>query len=221
MKQSLLPASHDPYNFDLCERALASDIDIELGSTNMQSLQGKFLVAARHLNDPNFYKTVVLIIDHNEEGAMGLVVNRPSSLSVAAALSHQFNLGSVDGSVHFGGPVDREALFILHNASDVKCCKNAIVPGVFSVGTSSEFEQVLEDVGSQHEGVSFRVFHGCAGWAPDQLESEIDRGDWMILNASAESTFHEDPYELWDLCLEKVFIANRILPHTTRNPEWN
>ncbi len=188
----------------------------------MQSLQGKFLVAARHLNDPNFFKTVVLIIDHNDEGAMGLVVNRPSSLSVAAALSHEFNLGSVDESVHFGGPVDREALFILHNSNNIECCKNAIVPGVFSVGTSSEFEQVLQGVSSKkNSGLSFRVFHGCAGWAPDQLEGEIDRGDWLMLNASAESTFHEDPYELWDLCFERVLVSNRILPHTAKNPEWN
>lgn len=185
------------------------------------ALKGHFLVAARHLNDPNFFRTVVLIIDHGAEGAMGLVVNRPSCLSVAAALSHEFDLSSSAEMVHFGGPVDREALFILHNSDPGDCCKQVVVPGVVTVGTSEEFHKVLNGVQSQDPSLAYRIFHGCAGWAPDQLEGEIERGDWLVLEASSEATFHEDPYELWDVCLSKVFQANRILPHAVQNPEWN
>lgn len=185
-----------------------------------QPLKGHFLVAARHLNDPNFFKTVVLIIDHGDEGAMGLVVNRPSCLSVAAALSHEFDLSASSEMVHFGGPVDREALFILHNADRGDCCKQIVVPGVVTVGSSEEFQSVLGAVEAQ-EPLAYRIFHGCAGWAPDQLEGEIERGDWLVLPACSETTFHEDPYELWDFCLSKIHRANRILPHVVRNPEWN
>lgn len=185
-----------------------------------QSLKGQFLIAARHLNDPNFFKTVVLIIDHGEEGAMGLVVNRPSCLSVATALSHEFDLSSSEEMVHFGGPVDREALFIIHNCDEDDCCRE-VVPGVVTVGSSEEFQSVLSGVQEEDPALAFRIFHGCAGWSTDQLEGEIERGDWLILPASSEATFHEDPYELWDLCLAQVYRSNRILPHTVQDPEWN
>jgi putative transcriptional regulator len=191
-------------------------------SLSPQSLRGHFLVAARHLNDPNFFKTVVLIIDHNDEGAMGLVVNRPSSLSVANALSHEFDLSTSMEMVHCGGPVDEKALFILHNCDDdEECCQRTVAPGVLTVGDVEEFHKVLGAVEAGQQHVSYRIFHGCAGWSPEQLEGEIDRGDWLVLPASSDFTFHEDPYELWDVCLASVFRENRILPHTVRNPEWN
>lgn len=185
------------------------------------SLRGQFLIAARQLNDPNFFKTVVLIIEHDSDGAMGLVVNRPSTITVSNALSHHFDLSESAEMVHVGGPVDPAALFILHNSDELECCEQAIAPGVFAGSSSEIFEDVVRGVQNDHPGLTFRVFCGCAGWGPGQLEAEIARGDWLTLPAWSDATFHEDPYEVWDLCLAQVFRANRILPHTVQNPEWN
>ncbi len=186
-----------------------------------QSLRGRFLVATDQLRDPHFYKTVVLIIEHGSDGAMGLVVNRPSTITVANALSQHFDLTECDDMVHFGGPVDPASLFVLHSADDLACCESSVAPGIYAGCNAEVFEEVVERIQQHTPGLDFRIFCGCAGWAPGQLEGEIARGDWFTLPAWADATFHEDPYEIWDRCLAKVHQANRILPHTVQNPEWN
>lgn len=185
------------------------------------SLRGHFLIAGPRLRDPNFFKTAVLIIEHNEEGAMGLVVNRPSSVSVANALAGHFNLPQTDDFVFVGGPVEPNALFILHNAAEFSAGEMPIAPGVF-VGTDSDvFAEVIERGLSEEGDPPFRVFCGCAGWGPGQLEGELGRGDWFTLPADVELMFGRDPYSVWDELLERVHATHRILPHECSNPEWN
>lgn len=185
-----------------------------------RSYRGHFLVAGKHLRDSNFYKTVVLMVEHGPDGAMGLVTNRPSSVTVAHALSGHFNLPETDDVVFVGGPVEPSALFILHNGADLDETESPVMPGVF-LGSSAEiFEEVVRAATTGGD-VKFRIFSGCAGWAPGQLESEIARGDWYVLPASAELLCHEDPYDLYDLMLQRVYVANRLLPHMVKNPEWN
>src|SRR5438132_1387425 len=106
------------------------------------SLRGQFLVSARHLRDPNFHKTVVLLVEHADTGAMGLVVNRPSGVSVAQALSQHFELPETEDVVFVGGPVEDSALFMLHNAGDLDAAELPVIPGLY-VGSSAE---VFEDV---------------------------------------------------------------------------
>ena len=84
-----------------------------------KSLRGQYLISGKWLRDPNFYKTVVLMVEHNAQGAMGLVVNRPSSVTVAHALSEHFNLPETDDLVYVGGPVEPSALFVLHNCEEL------------------------------------------------------------------------------------------------------
>ena len=186
-----------------------------------ESLRGQFLVAGKHLLDQNFFKTVVLVVEHNSEGAMGLVVNRPSSVSVASALSEHFNLPETDEPVHVGGPVEPAALFILHNAAEYEDCDRPVLPGLYVGSSADVFESVVRAFADGQPGMRFRVFSGCAGWAAGQLEGEISRGDWHVHNASSELTLAEDPYAVWDTCMQRIYEANRILPHTVQNPEWN
>jgi putative transcriptional regulator len=186
-----------------------------------QSLRGQFLIAGRHLRDPNFYKTVVLIVEHGDEGAMGLVINRPSCVTVAHALSKHFHLPETDDLVYVGGPVEPAALFILHNSGTLDIHERPVVPDVY-VGSSAEvFERVVRCGAEGAADLEFRIFSGCAGWAPGQLEGEIARGDWFWQPASAETLFTDDPYELWDQQIQKAFESRRILPHPSKNPEWN
>ena len=84
-----------------------------------ESLRGHFLISAKHLRDPNFFKTSVLILEHNEETAMGLIINRPSSVNVSHALSDHFKLPDVDQSIFVGGPVEPAALSIIHNCEEL------------------------------------------------------------------------------------------------------
>lgn len=185
------------------------------------SLRGHFLVAGKRLRDPNFFKTVVLMVEHGPDGAMGLVINRPSSVTVAHALSEHFHLPETDDLVYVGGPVEPSALFILHNAEHLDVNEFPVVPDVY-VGSSGEvFESIIRSAAAGDPKLQFRIFSGCAGWGPNQLEGELARGDWYVIPADASSLFESDPYQAWESALQKVYIANRIVPHTVRNPEWN
>lgn len=185
------------------------------------SLRGHFLIANKQLKDSNFYRTVVLIVEHNADGAMGLVVNRPSSVKVAHALSEHFELPDDEQVVYLGGPVEPGALFILHNAPEFDEQEEPVVPGLYLASSAEVFESVVQAASANQVGLSYHVFCGCAGWGPGQLESELSRGDWYSNPADACSLFQADPYELWDLQIAKVHEANRILPKSPSNPEWN
>ena len=186
-----------------------------------ESLRGHCLIAAKRLRDRNFYKTVVLMVEHGAEGAMGLVINRPSSVTVAHALSEHFKLPETDDLVYVGGPVEPSALFILHNSADLDQNESPIVPGLFVGSSEDVFERVVRSSAEGNPELRFRIFSGCAGWAPSQLEGEIARGDWHTLLTGAEPIFDEDPYAVWDNMMAKIYESNRILPEPHANPEMN
>jgi putative transcriptional regulator len=90
------------------------------------------------------------------------------------------------------------------------------------VGNNAEtFESVVRHAAQHPAGIRFRIFFGCAGWAPGQLEGEIERGDWLIHPACAALIFSDDPYDIWDQALSAAHAAHRILPFMPENPEWN
>src|SRR5262249_57618642 len=96
------------------------------------SLRGRFLIAGKNLRDPNFYQSVVLIVEHGSGGAMGVVVNRPSGVTVAEALKNHFELPETGEMVYVGGPVGRNDLFILHNPEDLAAAPTPVLHTLFS-----------------------------------------------------------------------------------------
>jgi putative transcriptional regulator len=186
------------------------------------SLKGHCLVAAKSLRDPNFHKTVVLLLEHGDQGATGLIVNRPSSIKVAHALSGHFNLPEMDDVVFEGGPVEPLALLMLHNAELFQDSEASPVPGLYIGGSAESFEQVLLNCHSSGtDQPHFRIFSGYSGWSAGQLEGEIDRGDWLIHPGCCELLFRADPYEVYDVVLQKIFEEKRLLPYDARNSQWN
>ena len=183
--------------------------------------KGQFLVAVKQLRDPNFFRSVVLIVEHSEGGAMGLVVNRPSSVPVAHALVKHFNLPETEDLVYFGGPVEPTALFILHNAQELDMTESPVLPGLYVGSSADVFERIVRQAVEGDSELKYRIFSGCAGWAPDQLEGEVARGDWYLQPATSDLILYADPYDVWDRLLQTVYEANRILPHTPNDPEWN
>lgn len=186
-----------------------------------ESLRGHFLASARNLRDPNFFKTVVLMVEHDENGAMGLVVNRPSGVTVAGALAGHFELPETEDLVYVGGPVEENALFILHNAEDLDTTETPLVPGLYVGNNAEVFERVVRRVADGDADVRFRVFSGCAGWAPGQLEGELARNDWFVCPAANEFVFHEEPYQVWNLLLEEYRRLNPITRGAAGDPDLN
>jgi putative transcriptional regulator len=185
------------------------------------SIRGKFLIAGKHLRDSNFFKSIVLMLEHNDEGAMGLVINRPMEVSLSEALSKHFDFPSSDHFLFSGGPVETNALLILHNSTDHDQEHESIVPGVF-VGTSPDiFERVVQSIGDQDTDFQFRIFAGYSGWGAGQLEFEVDRGDWYAVPAKSFHVFGKNPYEVWDDVMQSFYEDHRILPDQPPSPEWN
>jgi len=184
------------------------------------SLKGHFLIAGCRLRDPNFFKTAVLIIEHSEDGAMGLVVNRPLSVTVARVLSGQFDLPEKNDLVYMGGPVEPAALFILHDQDGDDSEETSVIPGLYVASCVETFESVVR-AAANDEPVQYRVFAGCAGWGAGQLEGELERGDWLLHEAAEDYIFHNDPYSLWDNLVNAVHAAHRLLPQHRADPELN
>ncbi len=187
-----------------------------------ESLRGQYLIAGRGLRDSNFFKTAVLMVEHGPQGAMGLVVNRPSSVTVAHALSEHFKLPETEDLVFVGGPVEPSSLFIVHNTEDLDENEPPVVPGVYVGSSPDVFERVVSSSTQGNPDLHFRIFCGCAGWGPNQLEGELERGDWYLHPAARETVFHENPYEVWELLLKSLSSANAFLPESRpERPEWN
>ena len=187
-----------------------------------ESLRGRFLIAAKRLRDDNFYKTVVLMLEHGEHGAMGLVINRPLSIKVSHALAGHFDLPDTDDVVFGGGPVEPTALVILHDAASFEDNGPSVLPGLFVGGSPDAFERVIgESAVGDSLAHSFRVFSGYSGWGAGQLEGEIARGDWLTHPACRELVFHEDPYSLYETLLQKFYESNHLLPHRVKDPSAN
>ncbi|MEY3173727.1 MAG: hypothetical protein RLZZ436_1641 [Planctomycetota bacterium] len=191
-----------------------------MGEEEFHSLQGLFLMSAGHLRDPNFFRTVVLMLEHTPEGAMGLVINRPSAMTIRKALSIGGVMNAGDAPVFVGGPVEPNSLFILHNCAALGGTDREIAPGIFLAGSEHSFDAVVKPQ-EPDNSPRFRLFSGYAGWGGGQLEGELARGDWHILPADATLVLEDDPYGIWEVCLRRIQRLNRFLDVEVRNPEWN
>jgi putative transcriptional regulator len=182
--------------------------------TSVQSLKGHLLVAGPGLQDPNFRRTVVLVGEHSDEGAMGIVLNRPSNATVTEAVPELEAL--VDGSevVHVGGPVQPSAIVVL--AEFVEPDRAGVLV-VESVGfLPSEVEP--EELGELKQA---RVFAGYAGWGPSQLDTELEEGSWIVEPALPEDVFTATPDDLWSLVLRRKGGPFSVLALMPPDPSQN
>ena len=155
----------------------------------MQSLRGHLLIAAPGLPDVNFYRTVVLIIRHDEDGAVGLVLNRPTNSTVREIWEMIAEVPcDVSDPINLGGPVSGP-LMALHTNGDLS--ESEIVPGVHFATHKDHLNRVVRE-----RNRPFRIFSGYSGWAAGQLEGELKVGGWMTLKATCDLVFGESD-SLW------------------------
>ena len=169
---------------------------IALGSSGALSQSpnsGMLLVATPQLSDPRFAETVILILNHSREGALGVIVNRPTWVEPEELFPDMGFFRRYRGPVYFGGPVARtSALFLIRDES----LGNAeqIVDGVYVTANPDE---VSENLRAGVDDRVLRVYAGYAGWGPGQLDGEISTGDWQLAPASADRIFTREPTQLW------------------------
>lgn len=186
-----------------------------------ESLKGKVLLAGKFLRDPNFFKTVILVLEHDDTSAMGLVINRPSNVSVAHALAEHFQLPATSDLIYVGGPVEPTALCMLHNKTTPELAPHTLIPGVVIANSAEMFEDIVQQACQPKSPRRYRIFSGYAGWGAEQLEGEIERGDWYIHRACADHLFNHDPYTLYDMLLSNFAQSHTTFEIPREHVEWN
>ena len=161
------------------------------------SLRGQLLIAAPSLTDPNFRKTVVLIAEHNEDGAMGLVLNRKSPALVADAAPQVAELAGEGARVFVGGPVDRSSMFVLADFEEPDEAGSIVLLDVGFVDPQSAAQL------GERATRAARVFAGYAGWGPGQLEGELAEDAWIVEEPDDGDIFGADPDGLWARVLRR------------------
>jgi putative transcriptional regulator len=159
-------------------------------------LAGRLLVSSPRLLDPNFDLTVLLVLEHGDEGALGVILNRPSALRLADALPDWAGAASPPAVVFAGGPVEREALIALGRPA--AGAEGGLVLGLHSVDLQEQPALAVLGV----DGV--RVFSGYAGWSPGQLDDELAAGAWWVVEAEPDDVFTADPLGLWARVLRRA-----------------
>ncbi len=186
-----------------------------------QSLRSHFLISATHLRDTNFYKSVILLIEHNKDGAMGVIINRPLNLKVHSALEKHFDIPESKQCIYSGGPVEPAALLVMHNEDSLADDVTNILSGA-NVGThESIFDRIADSIRNPEDPFRFRLYAGYSGWSKGQLEGEIERGDWYRLPGDASYVFCDDPYEVWEELLRKVHEDIGVITDPQQKHEWN
>ena len=150
----------------------------------MQSLKGQFLIAAGSLADPNFSRSVVLLLRHDAEGALGVVVNRPMDIAVRAACEQVLGFEcDLDGPLHHGGPCEA-VMMALYPVELDDDDDDDVVPGLRFTTDKDQIEQLLRDPPETAAGV-VKVIVGYSGWSAGQLEGEMETGSWLLVPATA------------------------------------
>ncbi len=183
----------------------------------MNSLQGHLLVASPQLRDPNFVRTVVLMVQHNEQGALGVVLNRPTTTTVGEAWKQvSEDPSDLAELLHHGGPCDGP-LMVIHDHEPASQLE--VVSGIYFSAEKDNVQWLIEQ---GHDPAKY--FVGCAGWGPGQLEAELETGSWRSTPATTDQVFHGGE-DLWSTvtqeivrCLSLATINPKIIP---KDPSMN
>jgi len=180
----------------------------------VQSLKGQLLIAGPGLVDPNFRRTVVLVGEHSEEGALGVVLNRVTQATVDDAVPELATLVDGLGAIHVGGPVQPSAIVVLAEFSEPDRAGSLVLDSVGFL--PSEVDP--DELGELRRA---RVFAGYAGWGPGQLDGELEEGSWILEPALPEDVFTADPDELWSDVLRRKGGPFGVLALMPPDPSLN
>jgi putative transcriptional regulator len=179
----------------------------------VDSLKGKLLVSSPSLVDPNFRKTVVLIAHHDDEGALGLVLSRPSDVPASEAIPSLEGLPGAESPVFVGGPVQPQAFMALAEFADLDDAAATIFDHVGFMSADAEPEALsIRRV---------RLFAGYAGWGAGQLEAELAEPAWIVVPAESDDPFVDDPEELWRDAVKRGGGSLSLMKNMPFDPHLN
>jgi putative transcriptional regulator len=181
----------------------------------MESLKGRLLLASPALFDPNFRRTVILVTEHTEEGAAGLVLNRRSETAVSEAVPSLVALVPDEERVWVGGPVQQEAVLVLAEFDDPEDAAMLVLKDVGFVPGDGDFDLLAGETRRA------RVFAGYAGWGPGQLEAELEESSWIVEEAERHDLFPTPEVDLWGTVLRGKGGVYRMVALMPDDPSLN
>jgi len=186
-------------------------LDMSDTPTPDNSLTGKLLIAMPGMSDPRFERSVVFLCAHSDDGAMGLVVNKPIAELGLSELLEQIKIPARRGisqPVHFGGPVESGRGFVLHSTDFLLSEATLRVDEAFAMTATVEIlERMAEGRGPERALVAL----GYAGWAPGQLEGEIKANGWLVADATTELVFERPDSVKWEEAIRSLGIDPQML----------
>ncbi len=181
----------------------------------VQSLCGQLLLASPALMDPNFRRAVVLIGVHSEEGAMGVVLNRPSEVTVSEAVPQLEQTVEEQEPVYVGGPVQPNSIVFLAEFLDPTPAGLLVLGRIGFPAPDAGIDELTEATARR------RVFAGYAGWGEGQLDTEVEEGDWIAHSAVPDDVFCEVPEELWSNVLTRMGGSYALIARMPADPSVN
>lgn len=179
------------------------------------SLKGHLLIAAPSLLDPNFHRSVVLILEHTAEGALGVVLNRPSGVSAADAVPDLSEVVEEHDEVFVGGPVQPQAVIALAEFSEPLNDESSLVGPIAPIDMGEDIDEMLDGV------ARVRLFAGYAGWSEGQLDGELDEEAWFTEPALPGDVFSDDSSTLWNRVLARKGARYRLVASMPEDPSLN
>ncbi|MCC5928842.1 MAG: YqgE/AlgH family protein [Cyclobacteriaceae bacterium] len=179
--------------------------------------KGDLLISEPYLPDDNFSRTVILLAEHNEEGSLGFVLNKPSGVKLSEVLP---DLENVDAPLFYGGPVQRDTLHFIHCCEDYLTDSVEIAKGIFWGG---DFHELIHRIKNNLVSESdFKFFIGYSGWAAGQLKNELKVNSWIVTrNFATQQVFDPEPALLWKSTLENLGGKYKLFASFPQDPRMN
>lgn len=178
--------------------------------------KGRLLLSEPYLADPNFERTVILLTEHNEEGSVGFILNKPSESHVSEVMD---DLKGLDAQIYIGGPVQQDTLHFIHKHGDLEDAIE-LENGIYWGGN---FEQLLTLIDSQKLSLTgIKFFLGYSGWSPDQLQAELKLNSWIVSDrVSQELIFETLPDQMWKRALQELGGRFSVYSNYPADPRMN
>jgi putative transcriptional regulator len=183
--------------------------------SSAESLRGMLLFSTPALFDPNFRRTVVLVAEHGEEGAMGLVLNRPSDTTVGEAVPDLADVAGADAPVFVGGPVQPRAVLVLAEFEEPASAATVVVGDIGFARADGDLDELAQTTRRA------RVFAGYSGWSPGQLEAELEEDSWLVEPVDDIDLLCDPADDLFGSALRTKGGSYRILALMPDDPRSN
>ncbi len=177
---------------------------------------GKLLIASTNLLESNFKRTVLLICEHNDEGSLGFILNRPMEFKVCEAIT---GFDEIEDPLHMGGPVQVDTVHFLHSRGDVVDGSQEVLPGLFWGGDKDQLSYLINTGVIRPSEVRF--FLGYAGWSAGQLEEEFEEGSWYMAEGSSDLIFTEEYERMWSRTVRSKGGEYRYIANSPEMPGMN